>query len=160
MGSGSSLEAVDQITHNPGLHAEAAALVPALEAMIIPAGVEAVKSTLGMMFAIYPQPERSREEWAAWWAAYIEDLSEFPLASLEAAVREYRRQGDSEFFPKPGTLRQLAAKHRAPYVGALARARMASKQPIRPMIQKPDAETRKAQVEEVLASIGKPKVTP
>lgn len=156
MGSGSSLEAVDRITQSPGLHAEAVALIPSLEAVLRPAGIEAVRSTLGQMFAIFPQPDRSDGEWVAWWSAYIEDLSEFPLASLEAACREYRR-GDVEFFPKPGILRKLAGIHRAPYVGALARARMASRQPLRPVVSKPDADARKAQVAEVMASIGKPK---
>lgn len=157
MSEGSSLAAVEQITQNPGLHAEAAALVPQLEAMIQPSSSSAVMAILGKAFAVYPQPDRSEAEWAAWWSAYIEDLEEFPAASLEAAMRDYRRQGVSEFFPKPGQLRALAEAHRGPFIGALARARMASRQPIRPVIVKPDAEARKAQVAEVMASLTEPK---
>lgn len=39
---------------------------------------------------------------------YVEDLAEFSVSSLDEAVREYRRDAKSKFFPPVGRLRELA----------------------------------------------------
>lgn len=63
---------------------------------------------IGKRFALYPQPERSEGEWAAWWADYEEVLQDVPLASVEAAMRAWVARPTSEFLPKPGQLHELA----------------------------------------------------
>lgn len=122
---------MDEITAQPGLHAEAVALVPALEAHIAPAGPDGVRSVLSALFVIYPQPKRDAAEWAVWWMTYMEDLEGFPMFALAQAARDYRRAADSEWFPKPGALVALCNAHTLPAVKALGRARMAAKQPIK-----------------------------
>lgn len=51
------------------------------------------------------KPAQSREMWLDW----IADLREFDIVAIEAACESYRRNSTSEFFPKPGQLRTLAA---------------------------------------------------
>lgn len=131
LSEGASLAVVDEITAQPGLHAEAKALVAELEAHVAPAGPDAVRRVLTGLFVIYPQPKRDAAEWAAWWNTYMEDLEGFPMFALEQAARDYRRDPASEWFPKPGALVALCNRHALPAVKALGRARMASKQPVK-----------------------------
>lgn len=63
---------------------------------------------LGKRFPVFPQPERSEEEWAEWWAGYTEALEGLARPALEAAMSAYVKLPDSEFFPKPGRIRELA----------------------------------------------------
>lgn len=72
------------------------------------AGEEGVKRVIARRFATYPQPERSEEEWAAWWADYVDTLADLPLACLEAAMRAFLGSTGAEFMPKPWKLRELA----------------------------------------------------
>jgi len=142
MASGNSDDVIHHLMDSPGLHAEAVASLPALEAYTTRAGVPGVKAALGKLFAIYPQQDRSEIEWAVWWEIYIEDLANLPQWALEEAARQYRRKPDSEFFPKPGMLRDLAGRIAAPAAYATYRAKVLSRTPIRPAISKDDAETR------------------
>lgn len=141
-GEGPSLQAADEIASSPGLHAEAVALIPALEAYVRPAGQRAVKAVLGKLLAVFTPPDRSEAEWAAWWEAYFEDLESFPLFALEQAAKDYRRQPGAEFFPKPGMMRDLANKAAMKATTALVRARLVANRPVKPVIEKPDPETR------------------
>jgi hypothetical protein len=69
-----------------------------------------IAQVLSQRFALFPQPDRSEGEWGAWWADYNSALEDVPPAAIEAGMAEYVRQPDSEFFPKPGKLRELAQK--------------------------------------------------
>lgn len=120
-----SAEAARAIAGAPALLEEARALLPALEAEVAPAGEEGVRQALLPLFGLYPQPDRSEAEWAMWWSHYIEDLSGFCPASLEAAVRAYRRLPGSRFMPLPGELRALAKAQVVPAIGRLWRVRQA-----------------------------------
>lgn len=73
------------------------------------AGNEGVRQVIARRFAIYPQPQREEGEWSEWWAAYFDVLADTPLASLEAGMRAYVADPTSEFIPKPGKLKALAA---------------------------------------------------
>jgi hypothetical protein len=152
-----SLAAVDEILQSPALHRECIDLLPQLEAHIVPAGAEGVKSVLGKLFAIFPQPDRSASEWAAWWEAYLEDLAGFPLWALEAAARDYRRDAKSEFFPKPGPLRELANQHAIQAVRALGIARMVAKHQVRQLIPEAKAEANRQAMAELASQIGERK---
>jgi hypothetical protein len=69
-----------------------------------------IAQVLSQRFALFPQPDRSEGEWGAWWADYNSALEDMCPAAIEAGMAEYVRQPDSEFFPKPGKLRELAQK--------------------------------------------------
>lgn len=100
---------VEQIAGSPVLLEEARRTVPALKAVATHrAGEAGVRAVVGKRFALYPQPPRSDGEWAAWWQAYYDVLADIPLASLEAGMRAYVADPESEFMPKPGKLRELA----------------------------------------------------
>ena len=102
-------EAAAEIAAVPALLEEARAVVADLQLYATAkAGVSGVKTVIGRRFATYPQPQRSEGEAVAWWADYIDTLSDLSLASLEAAMRAYVADPASEFMPKPGRLRELA----------------------------------------------------
>lgn len=104
-----SPDGVEWIAQNRALLAEAEASLPALQHVAtVKAGREGVKAVIGRRFALYPQPQRSDAEWASWWADYFDVLADVSLASLEAAMRAYVADPDSEFLPKPGRLREMA----------------------------------------------------
>jgi len=91
------------------LRDEAKAVLPVLKAAAMQmAGEEGVTDVLGRRFALYPQPERTDAEWAAWWSDYFETLGGVPWSALEAAMAAYVRDPSSEFMPKPGRLLELA----------------------------------------------------
>lgn len=107
--TGSPESAVSEIANSPALLAEARSVLPALKAVAqSKAGPDGVKAVVGKRLALYPQPQRSEAEWDAWWSDYFDVLSDVPLASLEAGMRAYVADPQSEFMPKPGRLRELA----------------------------------------------------
>jgi hypothetical protein len=125
-----------ELAKSPALLAEARDCRAALEARAFDCGPERVMATLTPLFAVFPQPNRSEAEWTAWWSAYLEDLSDIPVEALKAAVVEYRRKADAEFFPKPGPLRALALEAGRPLLTALSRARRAERiEPPKPILQ-------------------------
>ena len=98
-----------QIAADARLYAEAKDALPALRAVARDrAGEDGVRRVIGKRFEMYPQPQRSDEGWAAWWADYFDVLADLPLATLEAGMRAYVALPDSDFMPKPGRLRELA----------------------------------------------------
>lgn len=106
---GSPDRAAHEIAETPALIAEARVVLPALKtAATAKAETDGVRKVIAKRFALYPQPQRSDEEWAGWWADYLETLAGVSLASLEAAMRAYVARPDSEFMPKPGKLLDLA----------------------------------------------------
>jgi hypothetical protein len=101
--------AVRGIIGSPGLLAEVRSALPALKAVAeAKAGTDGVKAVIGRRLALYPQPQRTDAEAAAWWADYYDTLADVTLASLEAGMRAYVALPSSEFMPKPGQLRELA----------------------------------------------------
>lgn len=97
------------IAQAPALLAEARAALPALKSRAWQAaGEEGVQAVVSRRFALFPQPERGPQEWAAWWLDYFEALAEVSLGSLEAAMAAWVRRPDAEFMPKPGALLALS----------------------------------------------------
>jgi hypothetical protein len=106
---GSAEEAAEQIVAVPALLEACEQALPALrEVVTAKAGNEGVTQVIAPRFALYPQPKRNDAEWEAWWADYFEALAGLSLVSLEAAMKAYVADPDSEFMPKPGKLRELA----------------------------------------------------
>lgn len=125
---------VDEVCRSPKLHAEVQRAWPAIQAHAAPCGLHAATQALAALFPVYPPPDRSVEEWAAFWKAYHEDLADLPLEALQAAVKDYRQGEKSEFFPKPGPLRALALKRAEPILKAAYRAkRCAESLPRKPL---------------------------
>lgn len=107
--AGSPDAAMSAILASPALLDEARRSLPALQhTATAKAGEEGVKAVIGRRLATYPQPSRTEGEWNAWWADYFDVLSDVALASLEAGMRAYVADPNSEFMPKPGKLRELA----------------------------------------------------
>jgi hypothetical protein len=73
-----------------------------------PAGLAGVEAALRPWFATYPQPQRSEEEWAAFWFGYTAVLEGFPEMALRGAMAAWAKRPDAEFLPKPGALAELA----------------------------------------------------
>lgn len=69
---------------------------------------EEIITILARRFALFPQPDRSEAEWDAWWDAYVSALCDQPPSAIEAGMAAYVKAHDSEFFPKPGRIRELA----------------------------------------------------
>lgn len=116
--------AVQVILGDPELKAEAEAQLPVLRAAAVQkAGREGVKQVIGRRFALYPQPQRSEGEWAAWWADYFEVLADVPWHALEAGMAAHIADPASEFLPKPGKLLELARTAPVRVVRAYERAR-------------------------------------
>lgn len=114
------------IATTPTLKAEVEAALPALRDQAkAPAGVAGVGRVIGSREALYPPMNLSEGAKEAWWNDYIETLSDLPESALEAGMRLWIKQPDSQFMPKPGQLRQLAltAENRA--VRAYERAKAA-----------------------------------
>lgn len=137
---------VRRIHEDPELRAEAIANLPVLRAAARQkAGRAGVMEVIGKRFALYPQPNRSEGEWAAWWSDYVEVLGDIPWHSLEAGMAAYVADPKSEFMPKPGKLRELALTTPARVAVAYERAnKVAELNRPRPVYAEPTEEERKA----------------
>jgi len=101
--------AIDTIRKSEILSDEARAAMPALkEQALKPATEEQIKSVIATRFALFPQPQRNAQEWAAWWADYIDALSDLTPFAVEAGMAAWVKSPDAEFMAKPGKLRELA----------------------------------------------------
>lgn len=60
---------------------------------------------------IYWRPDYSPGQAEQVYEQYLEDLREFALAAISAAVVAWRRNGENRFFPQPGQLRALIEAH-------------------------------------------------
>lgn len=153
-----------EIANTPALVAEARALLPALRhTATAKAGEDGVRRVVAKRFETYPQPQRTDEQWAAWWADYYDALSDTALASLEAAMRAYVAMPDSEFMPKPGRLRELAfitpCRSLARYQRAAAAVRIADEpkpEPHDPKLAEAMRDDVKALLAETTAKLAKP----
>lgn len=156
---GGAGEASDLIASNPGLMAELKDNLPAIqaacEAALAPAGDAEVARIVADRLPVYPQPERSEEEWAAWWRSYFDALSDLPVTSLQKAMLDWVRS-PAQFLPKPGELRELAQKKGVPEYRANYIAKLAMRIERVPMTPE-QAEARRLQVIEALDMIGRPK---
>ena len=74
---------------------------------LAPATAQDVMNVIGRRFATFPQPQRSPDEFKAFWTDYLDCLVGQPISSLEAGMRMWIA-GGAEFLPKPGQLLNLA----------------------------------------------------
>ena len=101
--------AVETIRQSPILRREAEEALPVLREAALTTATEAqIRAIIGQRFALFQQPERTDGEWAAWWAAYFDALSDLTPFAVEAGMAAWVRSPDAEFMCKPGKLRELA----------------------------------------------------
>jgi hypothetical protein len=158
-------DVAERIGSNPVLRAEAERHLPALrEYAVRVSGEYGVKKVIGRRFALYPQPDRSEVEWAAWWDDYISALQDVPLESLEGAMEAYIREPGSEFLPRPGKLRELAflaqTKGAAMYQRAKAAVEYRPKRQDHTFKSPEDKARVKAMLADYLGKVGKPPPPP
>lgn len=97
------------IADAPAMLAEVEQALPELRREATRAATRAeIMAVLSQRFAVYPQPERTDGEWSAWWGDYVNALDDLPPSAIEAGMAAYVKGPDSEFFPKPGKIRELA----------------------------------------------------
>jgi hypothetical protein len=142
-------EATAAVLDDAQLLAETKAALPALWRRVDPAGDGAVQRVIASRFPIYPQPNRSAEEWVAWWGSYYRVLSDQPAHALEAGMCEWEKTDTTGFMPKPGQLLALVKTAAEPHWRALSRAnRLAKLEPPKPATPE-SLEARRAMAENV-----------
>lgn len=60
----------------------------------------------------YYRPDFTEAQAKSMISDMVSDLEEFPVHYIEAAIREYRRDPNSRFFPTSGQLRKICSEHR------------------------------------------------
>lgn len=115
--------AIETIGKSDLLKSEAREAMPALrQAANTPATEAQMRAIIGQRFALFPQPERSDLEWAAWWSAYFDALSDLTPFAVEAGMAAWVKRPEAEFMCKPGKLRELATT--VPHENRWAKAHM------------------------------------
>lgn len=103
--------------------------LPALRQEALKPATEAeIRSIIGPRFALFPQPQRSDGEWAAWWAEYFDALDGLTAPAIEAGMAAWVKSPEAEWMVKPGKLRELATTtpHNNRWAKAHHRARLAT----------------------------------
>jgi hypothetical protein len=98
-----------------------------LEHAAAPASSEQIITALAPMVTLYGVADRQPAEWKAFWGFYVRALGDLPIEAIHAGVQDYIERAGSEFFPKPGPLKEICRVHAIPVLMALGRARAASK---------------------------------
>lgn len=138
----SSEDAVKDLAENPAFRREVIEANAALQARAAACGRMAVLEAIGKLFAVYPQPNRSEPEWAAFWETYTEALEDLPLEALRDGLREAVRDAKAEFLPKPGPIRALCLVRAGEIWSAAYRARRVAALPAPARKQLSGAEFR------------------
>lgn len=118
-------DASADLAADPGAVAELKEAWPAIEAAMEPCGGQAVVEALAPLMALYGVPRRSEAEAKAFWGFYIRTLEEVPLQALNEAIGDYVADARSEWFPKPGPLKEICDRRSIPLRMAFSRARKA-----------------------------------
>lgn len=89
------------------------------------AGPKGVRLALQEWYPVFPQPQRSEPDWILFYQGYTAVCGAQPKAALRAALKAWAQKGDSQFLPKPGELRALAASIPTVPMKLLSRAQAA-----------------------------------
>lgn len=109
-----------------GLVDEVRAALPQLRAeATMQAGPGGVRLALEEWFAIFPQPKRSEAEWLIFYQHYVAICGAQPRAAIRAAMKSWAEREGSQFLPKPGELRALAASIPTPSMKLFSRSQAA-----------------------------------
>jgi hypothetical protein len=138
---------MDQLAAEPCFLAEARSLAPELRRLAAPCGGDAVKDALKALVLVYGLGEQAKSP--AFWQIYVKALEDLPGEAVREACEDYARQPDSQFFPKPGPLRDLAMKRAAVVLRMAGRATQAASMCARP-VYVPPGPAEKARVRAML----------
>lgn len=116
-------QAVEELAADPAAVAELGCALERLETLAAPCGPRAVLAHLTPLVSLYGVAEKSEGEWKAFWGFYHRALGDMPENAVREGVEDYVRAKDSEFFPKPGPLRELCVKRSVHVRMALGRAK-------------------------------------
>lgn len=134
--------------------------MPALKAEALrPATHDQIKAVISTRFALFPQPQRNAQEWAAWWADYFDALDGLTPFAVEAGMAAWVRSADAEFMCKPGKLRELATTVPSDNRWAKAhyRAQKATAEVVKPVepVRETAAKVSREDIAEVMADFQK-----
>lgn len=102
-------QAISTIARSEILSREAEAAIPELRKAALRHATEAeIKRVIESRFELFPQPKRTPEQWAFWWAEYIDALNDLTPYQIESGMAAWVRSPEAEFMCKPGKLRELA----------------------------------------------------
>lgn len=103
-------EAVRLIASDQEMLNDATRLLPALTERVHQGATRAeIKNVIFARFPLYPQPFRHDWQWDLWWADYYSALEGLTGEAIDAGLTKWVALPDSEFLPKPGKLKALAA---------------------------------------------------
>lgn len=105
--------------------AEMGRLIGRIEAEAAPCGTQEVIRHLTPLVTLYGLPNRSEAEWRTFWQFYANALGDLPSEAVRRGVEDYVNAPDSEFFPRPGPLKQLCLKRAETILMAWGRIRKA-----------------------------------
>ena len=63
------------------------------------------------LVSLFGVGKKSDGEWAAFWGFYIDALGDLPRQAIADGVKAYVAKPTSEYFPKPGPLREICLPH-------------------------------------------------
>ncbi len=110
-----------EIADSETLRNEAARVLPDIERLATPAGIDGVQRATGPLLLMFPPaPGLDPELDALKMVEFYTALEDLPVVALDYAVSEYIRTAQNGYFPIPGKIRKLALEH----VADLMRARM------------------------------------
>ncbi len=115
------------LASDPSMAREMSIACGRLEHAAAPATSEQIVQALAPMVTLYGVADRQPAEWKAFWGFYVRALGDLPMEAIQAGVQDYIERPGSEFFPKPGPLKEICRVHAVPVLMALGRARAASK---------------------------------
>lgn len=68
---------------------------------------KAIITILAKLALIYWRPNFTPAQARELYAAYVEDLRDYPITDIAAACEKYRRDPENKFYPAPGQLRGI-----------------------------------------------------
>lgn len=99
-------DAVRQIARTPALQREVREVGAEVQARGARADAVDILAELIQLAPVYGISDRTDDEWAVLFGAYLEALAPLPLEAIRQGITEWNREG--EFFPKPGQIFQRA----------------------------------------------------
>lgn len=99
------------IEHNSAIYSQALKWSNILQEALLPADPKHIFMHLTNLRVHFKGHSLSETESRILIQDYISDLSHLPLDLIELVCKEYRHDGNSQFFPKAGQLRTAANQH-------------------------------------------------
>ncbi|MEK6733862.1 MAG: hypothetical protein AABY27_02010 [Pseudomonadota bacterium] len=106
-----TFKAIPVIEHDSFIYTQAVKWSKILHEALAPADYKQIFMHLTNLRAHFKSPAFSEIESQIVIQDFISDLAHLPLDLIELTCRQYRRDSESKYFPKPGQLRTIANAH-------------------------------------------------